>query len=197
VTDESKLWKTLSSRTVYENPWMRVTEDHVVTPKGAKGVYEVTRFPAPGCSILALDAEGHTWIVGQHRYAIGRYSWEIPAGSIGDDPDPLAGARRELAEETGLRAGRWHRFLHLAPINAATNLESFGFVAWDLTPGEQNPDEGEELALRRLPFAQVLEMVLSGEITSAVSMASVLQAHLLALHGRMPPEVTPALRAGR
>ncbi|HEX7927461.1 MAG TPA: NUDIX hydrolase [bacterium] len=196
MTDESKQWRTLSSRVVYENPWMQVTEDQVITPKGAQSVYGVTRFPAHGCCILALDAEGYTWIVGQHRYALGRYSWELPAGSIGSDADPLAGAQRELSEETGMRAAQWHRFLHLAPINAATNLESHGFVAWDLTQGAQHPDEGEELAMRRVPFAELLEMVLRGEITSAISVAMTLQAHMLALRGRMPQAVTTALRAG-
>lgn len=197
MSDPKQQWTTVSSRTVYENPWMRVTEDHVITPRGAKGVYGVTRFPAPGCSILALDAEGHTWIVGQHRHAVNRYTWEIPAGSIGSDPDPLTGAQREFSEETGFTAAKWHPFLHLSPINAATNLESFGFVAWDLSPGTPHPDDGEELTLRRVPFTGVLEMVLGGEITSAVSVATVLQAHTLALRGRMPDEVAPILRAGQ
>ena len=111
--------------------------------------------------------------------------------------DPLSGAKCELAEETGLTAARWHPFLHLAPVNSETNLESYGFIAWDLLPGTPHPDDGEELAIRRLPFAAVLEMVLSGAITSAISVAMVMQAHVLALRGQLPAEVTPALRAGR
>jgi 8-oxo-dGTP pyrophosphatase MutT (NUDIX family) len=197
VTDPKTGWTTLSSRTVYENPWMRVTEDHVVTPKGAKSVYGVTRFPAPGCAILPLDDEGHTWIVGQFRYPIGRYTWELPAGSVGNDADPLHGAKRELAEETGLVAKHWHPLSHLAPVNAATNLESFGFLAWDLAAGDQNPDPGEELTLCRLPFSDALEMVLTGAISSAISVAMVLKAHTLALRGEMPPEVSDVLKAAR
>lgn len=190
-------WQTISSRTVYENPWMRVTEDQVVTPGGAQSVYGVTHHPAPGCTILPIGADGSTWIVGQYRYAVGCYTWELPAGSIGKDRDPLSGAKRELSEETGLTAAQWHPFLYLAPINPATDLVTHGFVAWDLTVGTPHPDEGEELALRQLPFAELLEMVLRGEITSAVSVAAVLQAHTLALRGRIPAPVTDALRAGR
>jgi len=189
--------KTLSSRTVYENPWLRVTEEDVQTPAGARGVYGVIRHHSPGVCILPLDVAGCTWIVGQHRHALGRYTWELPAGAIGPDGDALAGARRELSEETGLAAERWHRILHLGPINAVTNLESESFLAWQLTPGAPHPDAGEELAPRRLPFADVLSMVLSGAIASSISVATVLQAHVLALHGQLPAEVTPPLRAGR
>jgi 8-oxo-dGTP pyrophosphatase MutT (NUDIX family) len=197
VSTAGKPWTTLASRTVYENPWMRVAEDKVVTAGGVLGVYGVVRHPTPGCCILPLDAEGCTWIVGQYRYAIGRYTWELPAGMVGGDGDPLIAAQRELSEETGLSAARWHSYLRLAPVNSVTNLELFCFVAWHLTPGTPHPDDGEELTLRRLPFRDVLEMVLTGEITSASGVAAVLQAHILALRGRMPPEVTAALRAGQ
>ncbi len=197
MSEHRNPWTTLSSRPIYENPWLRVTEDEVLTPGGARGTYGVVRHPAPGCCILPLDEAGYTWIVGQHRYAIGRYTWELPAGLMGAGETPLAGAQRELAEETGLAARNWHPIQHLAPVNSMTNLESFSYVAWGLTAGTPHPDAGEELALRRIAFAEALGMVLSGAMPSAISVATVLQAHVLALRGQLPPEVTPALRAGQ
>lgn len=196
MSDESKRWATLSSRTVYENPWMRVTEDRVRSAGGVESTYGVVRHKAAGACALPIDAEGHTWLVGQHRHSIGRYSWEVPAGALGPDGDPLAGARRELSEETGLAAADWHPILHLLPVNSITDLEIFGYLAWNLTPGPPHPDAGEELALRRVPFAEALRMVLAGEITNAVGVAVILQAHVLALHGGAPPALARFLRAG-
>ncbi len=197
MTDSPKPWTTVSSRTVYENTWLRVIEDQVLTPGGARGVYGVVQHPSSGSCVLPIDLDGCTWLVGQYRYAIGRYTWELPAGSGARGSDPLETARRELAEETGLAAQHWHPILHMAPVNSVTNLEAFSYVAWDLTPGTPHPDAEEELALRRLPFAELLDGVLGGSVTNAITVATVLQAHVLALRGRLPPAVTPALRAAR
>ncbi len=169
-------WKTLSTRVVYENPWMQVREDHVINPGGGENQYGYVHFRNRAVAILPLDEDGHTWLVGQQRYTLGEYSWELPMGGAPLDEEPLAAARRELREETGLTAQHWSELMRLHTSNSITDEFGVVFLAEGLIEGEPDTEETEDLTIRRLPFADALVMVEAGEITDAMSVAAILYA---------------------
>jgi len=166
-------WKTLSSRNVYDNDWIRLTEHDVVNPSGGPGLYGKVHFRNIACGIIPLDDNAQTWLVGQYRYTLDRYSWEIPMGGVPRDQVLADGARRELKEETGLSARRWQQILSVDVSNSITDEAGVVFVAEGLTEGEPEFDETEDLQVRRLPFADALEMAMTGEITDLLSVAGI------------------------
>ena len=165
-------WKKLNSRVVFENPWMKVLEDHVVNPGGGENLYGHVRFQNRAVAIIPLDDEEHTWLVGQDRYTLGEYSWELPMGGAPLEEDPLAAAKRELREETGLTARSWTEIMRLHLSNSITDETGIAYVATDLEQGETEFEETEDLAIRRLPLADAIAMCLDGEITDAMSVAA-------------------------
>lgn len=167
-------WKRLSSRKVFDNPWITVFEDKVINPGGGQSDYGVVRFKNKAVAIVPLDEEGNTWLVGQERYTLGEYSWELPMGGAPIDEEPVVAARRELKEETGLTAKRWSQVLRLHTSNSITDEEGIVFVAEDLEQGAPEFDETEDLQIRKLPLAEALQMVKRGEITDAISVAALL-----------------------
>ena len=167
-------WKTLSSRTVYENDWMSVLEDRVINPGGGENQYGHVHFKKTAVAIIPLDETGHTWLVGQERYTLGHFSWELPMGGAPTNEDPLAAAKRELKEETGLSANQWSEIMRLHTSNSITDERAIVFVARDLSEGQTNFDETEHLSIRKLPLAEAIEMVHAGEITDAISAAALL-----------------------
>ena len=183
-------WQTHSEETVYENPWIRVSHREVTAPTGRAGIYGVVHFKSLAVGIVALDAEGYTWLVGQHRYTLGSYSWEIPEGGSDPDEPALLTAQRELREETGISAAHWTPLLDLHTSNSVTDEAAVAFLAQDLTIGETAPDETEVLALRRVPLDEALEMVMDGRITDALAMASLMKVKLLLDRGEI------SIRAG-
>lgn len=168
-------WQTLSEREAYANPWIRVSHREVLNPSGGPGIYGVVQFKNVAVGVVPLDAEGYTWLVGQYRYTLERYTWEIPEGGGPLGTDPLAAAKRELLEETGITAQHWTPLLEMHTSNSVTDEYGVAYIAQDLAMGIAQPEETEQLHLRRLPFAEVVEMVLSGEITDALSMIAVLK----------------------
>lgn len=168
-------WKTLNVHDVYDNPWISVAEHQVTNPAGSPGIYGKVSFKNLACGIIPLDDEGNTWIVGQYRYTLDQYSWEIPMGGIAKDTDLLAGAKRELKEETGLSATRWEQILSVHVSNSITDEAGFVFVADGLEHGEPAFDDTEEIEIRRLPFAELLRMTMNGEITDLLSIAGILK----------------------
>lgn len=169
-------WKRLDSRTIYENPWMEVREDHVINPGGGKNHYGYIHFKNRAIAILPLDDEGNTWLVGQQRYTLGEYSWELPMGGAPLDEPPQEAAARELKEETGLSASDWTEYLRLHTSNSVTDETGVVFLARGLTPGEQALEESENIELRRLPLAEAIGMADSGAITDAISLATLFKA---------------------
>lgn len=165
--EERNPWRTLGSRTAFENDWMRVVEDEVIDPGAQRTTYGVVRIKHHGVAVLPIDRRGWTRLVGQFRYPLGRYLWEIPKGNGEPDEEAEAAARRELAEETRLAARRW---LALPPMETSVGLSDervTPFVAWDLDCDDAaEPDAQEDLAVRRLPFAEVVGMVDRGELTT-------------------------------
>lgn len=178
-------WQTLSTQEVYHNPWIQVTHHEVITPTGTPGIYGVVHFKNIAIGILPLDEQLNTWLVGQFRYALNRYSWEIPEGGCPLDMVPLEGAQRELLEETGITAQRWTKILDLETSNSVTDEIGMAFVAQDLSFGEAAPEETEQLQVRKLPFAEVVEMTLRGEIIDALSVITILKAKILLEQGKI------------
>ena len=164
-------WKLLDSEVVYENPWIRVRHDRVITPGGTDGIYGVIE-TAPAIGIVALTEDRRVYLVGQYRYPLETYSWEIPEGGGRAGEALEAGARRELREETGLSAASWTSLGTCATSNCVTDEVAHFFLAEDLTAGKASPDETEDLAVKVVPFAAVLEMVQTGEIQDAMSIVA-------------------------
>ena len=151
---------------------MEVREDHVVNPGGGENLYGHVHFKNRAVAILPLDAQRHTWLVGQERYTLGAWSWELPMGGAPLAELPLDAAKRELREETGLTAKRWTEIMRLHPSNSITDEVGYVYLAEDLTEGATAFEETEALEVRRLPLAAALQMARDGEITDAISVAA-------------------------
>ncbi len=173
-------WITHHTELKYENPWIRVVESRVTNPSGGEGIYGVVHFKNRAVGVIPVDEEGHTWLVGQFRYALDTYEWEIPAGGCPPGEEPGETALRELREETGLTAGRLRPLLeNMALSNSISDERAFVFLAEDLTPGLAAPEETEALAVERLPLREAIDRVLRGEITDSMSVAGLLRVALL------------------
>ncbi|WP_114749074.1 NUDIX domain-containing protein [Pleomorphovibrio marinus] len=168
-------WKKLSSEVKYENPWIKVEEDKVINPSGGNGIYGKVLFKNKAIGIVPLDDSLNTWIIGQYRYTLDEYSWEIPMGGGPGHLSPLEGAKRELKEETGLSAQRWRQILRIHTSNSVTDEEGFVFIAEDLSQGDTSFDETEDLLIRKISFAEAVKMVMDGIITDAISIAGILK----------------------
>ena len=174
-----KRWQRLSSNVVFENDWMQVREDDVINPGGGRNRYGHVHFKNRAVAIIPLDDDNNTWLVGQERYTLGEYSWELPMGGAPLDEDPLGAARRELAEETGIRASSWSELMRLHTSNSITDESGLVFVARGLSFGETAFEEMEDLAIRKLPFDEAVQMAVDGDITDAISIAALLRMKLL------------------
>ena len=168
-------WALQSSKQIFENPWLTLHEDKVINPGGGISHYGKINFKNLAIGIIPLDEDNNTWLVGQYRYVPDYYSWEIPMGGGLLNIDPVASAKRELKEETGLIAGDWQELLKLHTSNSVTDERGLVYVARDLTQGETEYEEAEELLIQKLPLDEAIERVLSGEITDAISVAGLLK----------------------
>jgi 8-oxo-dGTP pyrophosphatase MutT (NUDIX family) len=178
-------WTTLSSEKVYESPWIGITKHDVLNPNGNPGTYSVVHFKNIAIGILPLDNDYNTYIVGQYRYPINRYSWEIPEGGGQLDVAPLDSAKRELHEETGISAAKWTKIQELHLSNSATDESGILYVAQDLSFGESEPEDDEKLEIRKLHFDELYQMVEKGEITDSLSVMAVLKVKLMIMEGKL------------
>lgn len=169
-------WKKLNSEVKYDNPWICVEEHDVINPGGGESIYGKVSFKNKAIGIIPIDSEGNTWLVGQYRYTLDEYSWEIPEGGSPIGEDMLEGAQRELKEETGLTADTWEIIMRLHTSNSVTDEEAFIFLAKNLHQGENNLEETEsDLKVLKLPLADAVQMVMEGEITDSMSVAGLLK----------------------
>lgn len=176
---EKNPWKINKSTTKYDNPWIKVTHNEVTTPAGTEGVYGVVHYKNYAVGILPLDKDYNVYLVGQFRFPINAYSWEIPEGGCPVGTDIVATAKRELKEEVGLTANKWTFLLKMHLTNCVADESAYLYIAQDLTEGEAEPDDTEDLTTKKVPFATAYQMVMDGVITDSMSVAAILKAKIL------------------
>ena len=181
--EEINPWKTLESEVKYDNNWIKVIAHEVINPSGGKGIYGEVHFKNLAIGILPLDEDYNTWLVGQYRFPLKAYSWEIPEGGGPLGEDPLESARRELLEETGMSAKNWKEIQRMHLSNSVSDELSIIYIATDLIQGIAMPEETEELVIKKLSFDEVYQMVINNEITDSMSVAAILKAKLMILEG--------------
>jgi ADP-ribose pyrophosphatase len=179
IANEGNSWKTLSHEVKYETPWIRVTQYDVLNPAGNPSIYGVVSFKNKAIGVLPLDENNNTWLVGQWRYPLNEYSWEIPEGGGPHDEDPLEAAKRELKEETGLIASKYTELCRMHTSNSVSDELAILYVARGLKQSESEPEESEDLKIKKVSFDEAYRMVMDGEITDSLSMVAILKTRLL------------------
>jgi 8-oxo-dGTP pyrophosphatase MutT (NUDIX family) len=170
----SNPWTTLSRRPVYDNPWISVREDQVIRPDGQPGIYGVVHFKNAAVGVLPVDGQGGLWLVGQYRYTLGRYSWEIPEGGGPPGEPPEETALRELREETGLTSGRLELIATAHLSNSVSDEVAYIYRATELQAGPSSPEGSERLEVRRVEWTEAWSMLKEGEITDSMSVIALL-----------------------
>jgi 8-oxo-dGTP pyrophosphatase MutT (NUDIX family) len=182
--DRSNPWTTLSTRLIYDNPWISLREDRVVRPDGQEGIYGVVHFKGRAVGVLPVDEAGRVWLVGQYRYPLDVYSWEIPEGGSPESETPEETARRELREETGLLAGRLELIATSHLSNSVSDEVAYIFRATELTEGPVDPEGCERIEVRRVEWEEAWSMLRRGEITDSMSVIALLNEAVRRLEGR-------------
>lgn len=183
--DNPNPWKKISGKEVYSNPWIQVEEHQVINPSGNPGIYGKVHFKNKALGIVPLDSDFNTWLVGQYRYTLDEYSWEIPMGGGPIGESCLSSAQRELKEETGITAEKWDQILRIHTSNSATDEEGFVYVARDLSFGETEFEDTEDLKIWKLPFAEAVKLVMENKITDSLSIAGLLKTKILIDEGKL------------
>tara|TARA_B100000674_G_scaffold205458_1_gene167879 strand:+ start:10885 stop:11445 length:561 start_codon:yes stop_codon:yes gene_type:complete len=172
-------WQKIDEEVKYDNSWIKVTHSNVINPAGAKGIYGSVHFKNWAIGIIPLDKNLNTWIVGQYRYPIQQYSWEIPEGGGPTGVSTIETAKRELSEECGLKAKKWTRIQTFHLSNSVSDEYGEIFLAQDLEEFENHPDPEEELVIKKLSFEEVFQMVCKGEITDSISIMGIYKVRYL------------------
>lgn len=169
-------WQTRSQKSVYDNPWIAVEHREVITPGGSDGIYGIVHFKNRAIGIVPLDEAGNIWLVGQYRYALDEYSWEIPEGGAPFGESALVAAQRELQEETGITASRWDELLQFTTSNSVTDERGVAFLARGLSFGAAAPEDTEDITVVKLPLARAIALIFEGVITDGLSIMALLAA---------------------
>lgn len=182
---EKNPWVIKGEKSVYENPWISVTEYDVLNPAGNKGIYGKVHFKNIAVGVIVLDNELNTYLVGQYRFPLHAYSWEIPEGGSPVGNDPLENAKRELLEETGLIAKEWQSLLQMHLSNSVSDELAIVYLATGLTQHKAAPEETEQLMIKKVPFSKAYQMVEEHTITDSMSVAAIIKIKLLLAEGRL------------
>jgi len=174
-------WSIQGEKKIYDNKWISVTEYDVINPGGGLGIYGKVHFKNLAIGIIALDDELNTYIVGQYRFTIDQYSWEIPEGGGPIHIDPLESAKRELLEETGLIAEEWTKLMNIHLSNSVSDEYGTIYLARKLSQQQSQPEETEDLQVKKIPFEEAYQMVERGEITDSMAIAAILKVKLMLL----------------
>jgi len=178
---ENNGWKIIDETIAYENNWISLHHYNVINPNGGKGIYGKVHFKNIAIGIIPIDDDGNTWLVGQHRFPLNIYSWEIPEGGCPLNEAPLAAAQRELLEETGLVATEWNQILTMHLSNSVSDEVSMVYIAKGLTQQQAEPEETEQLQIKKLPLREVFKMVQNNTITDSISVAALQKLELMML----------------
>jgi len=176
---EENPWKITSQKEVYDNPWVNVTEYQVINPSGNPGIYGKIHYKNLAIGVIPLDDELNTYLVGQYRFVLDEYSWEMPEGGGPLGTDPLDSAKRELLEETGLKAREWKEIQRMHLSNSVNDELSIIYLAKGLEQFEAEPEDTEQLVIKKVPFNKVYQMVCRGEITDSMTVTAVLKVQLM------------------
>jgi 8-oxo-dGTP pyrophosphatase MutT (NUDIX family) len=176
---EQNPWTILESKKIYQNPWISLTEHQVLNPSGGNGIYGEVHFENYAIGIIAIDEDDMIWLVGQYRFPLKQYSWELPEGGGPLDGNPLDSAKRELLEETGLVAKEWTELLRMHLSNSVSDELGILYLAKDFEQFEAEPEETEQLEVKKIPFEEAYQMVMKGEITDSLSIAGILKVKLI------------------
>ncbi|ATC31156.1 NUDIX hydrolase [Caulobacter vibrioides] len=190
-----KPWGVSSSKVVYDNPWITLTEYQAIAPTGRPALYGKVGFKNQAIGIVPLHDDGTVTLVGQNRFSLANYSWELPEGGAPHGEDPLDGAKRELAEEVGLQAADWRLILRLELSNSVTDEIAYGFLAMGLSPTQGEPDETEDFAVARVPFREALDAAAAGHMPDAITVALLLRTHHMAVRGELPADLAALILA--
>jgi len=178
-------WKIIKQDIVYDNNWISLIHHEVINPSGGPGIYGKVHFKNYAIGVIAVDDQQNTCLVGQFRFTLDQYSWEIPEGGCPFEEDPLNAAKRELLEETGLKAANWLKIGEAYLSNSVSDEKAIYYLATGLTQFEAEPEETEQLALKKLPLSRVFEMIDEGAITDALSVIALQKLQLLMLQHKI------------
>lgn len=172
-------WTILSHEIIYKNPWIAVTEYKVLNPNGGEGIYGKVHYKNLAIGIVAMDDKNNIFLVGQYRFPLDQYSWEIPEGGGPLEIDPLESAQRELLEETGLKARQWEKIQEMYLSNSVSDEKCLVYLATGLTPHQPQPEETEDLKIKRIPFDDAYDLMLKGELTDAITVVALMKIKLM------------------
>ena len=189
-------WRSAGESLVFENPWMRLTRHPARAPTGLEADYVVMRPRNLSVGVLPIHDDGTVTLVGQQRFALMNWSWEMPEGGAPFDEDPIEGARRELAEEAGLQAACWCEAMKVEMSNSITDERAVAWIAWELDPVAVAPDPTEIIRIARVPFGDLLREIGRGSVRDMFTVATTLRAYHMAREGELPPELAKAMLAG-
>ena len=175
MNEERNPWQILDTVLKYENNWIQVLHQNVLNPSGGKGIYGTVNFKNIAVGVVPIDQDGNIWLVGQYRFPLNEYSWEIPEGGCPIGEDVLDTAKRELKEETGLIAQEWKLISKLHTSNSVCNEVAYIYLAEGITQSESQPEETEQLQVKKVSFKEALMMVLDDKITDSMSVAGILK----------------------
>ncbi|MFT3823604.1 MAG: NUDIX hydrolase [Chitinophagaceae bacterium] len=185
MNEQHNPWKVLNAKEVYNNNWIQVTEFDVINPSGGKGIYGKVHFKNLAIGVLPLDDELNTYLVGQYRFPLDKYSWEMPEGGGVMGVEPVESAKRELLEETGLVAKEWTPIVTMHLSNSVSDEYSIIYLARGLEQYEAQPEETEQLQVRKVPFEEVYRMVEDGIITDSMTVTAIYKVKLMLTDGRI------------
>lgn len=184
MNENKNPWTILSSKEIYNNPWIQLTEHQVLNPGGGPGIYGVVHFHNLAIGVVPY-ADGKIWMVGQYRFPLEAYSWEIPEGGGKLGIDPLDSAKRELQEETGLEAAHYKVLLEMDLSNSVSDERAIVYLATGLQQGEASPEETEELHVRQMTLAEAYALVEARVIRDSLTVAAIYKLRILELEGRL------------